>query len=165
MLATGAKLQHRFLGECERSMLCGDGFIQAPRGICLMVNSVKKVILVVDDDKAILRTFSRILSQCGYEIETAETGSEAIGKACKRHFDMVLLDLRLPDMTGTDILQKARGPLQSTAKIIITGFPSLESGVLAFDGGADAYLTKPVAPQELLMIVDDKLGHPGVCQP
>jgi len=126
---------------------------------------VKKSILVVDDDKAILRTFSRILSRCGYEIETAESGHEAIGKARSRRFDMVLLDLRLPDMDGTDILVKAREPLQSTAKIIITGFPTLESGVVALDEGADAYLTKPVAPQELLTLVDDKLGHPEYCSP
>lgn len=125
----------------------------------------KKTILVVDDDKAILRTFSRILRNCGYEIETAESGGEAISKAKSRHFDMVLLDLRLPDMNGTDILVKARDPLRSTAKIIITGFPSLESGVTALDEGADAYLTKPVAPRELLTLVDDKLGHPEFCSP
>jgi DNA-binding response OmpR family regulator len=125
----------------------------------------KKCILVVDDDRAILRTFSRILRNCGYEIETAESGGEAISKAKSRHFDMVLLDLRLPDMNGTDILIRARDPLRSTAKIIITGFPSLESGVTALDEGADAYLTKPVAPQELLTLVDDKLGHPEFCSP
>ena len=130
-----------------------------------LIVMVKKYILVVDDDKAILRTFSRILKNCGYEIETAESGGEAISKANRRHFDMVLLDLRLPDMNGTDILVRARDPLRSTAKIIITGFPSLESGVTALDEGADAYLTKPVAPQELLTIVDDKLGHPEFCSP
>jgi len=122
---------------------------------------VKKSILVVDDDRAILRTFSRILSRRGYEIETAESGFEAIDKARSRRFDMVLLDLRLPDMDGTDILVKAREPLQSATKIIITGFPTLESGVVALDEGADAYLTKPVAPQELLTLVDGKLGHPS----
>jgi DNA-binding response OmpR family regulator len=119
---------------------------------------VKKSILVVDDDRAILRAFSRILGRCGYEIETAESGLEAIGKARNRRFDMVLLDLRLPDMNGTDILVRAKEPLRSAAKIIITGFPTLESGVVALDEGADAYLTKPVAPQELLTLVDDKLG-------
>jgi DNA-binding response OmpR family regulator len=124
---------------------------------------MKKSILVVDDDKAILRTFSRILTKCGYEIETAETGTEAIAKASKRRYDLLLLDLRLPDMNGTDLLVKARGQLQHTTKIMITGFPSLESGVLALDEGADAYLTKPVAPQELLTLVDDKLGHPEIC--
>jgi DNA-binding response OmpR family regulator len=121
---------------------------------------MKKSILVVDDDKSILRTFSRILSKCGYEIETAETGKEAIVKANKRHYDLLLLDLRLPDMNGTDLLAKARGQLAHTSKIIITGFPSLETGVLALDEGADAYLTKPVQPRELLTIVEDKLCGP-----
>ncbi len=121
---------------------------------------MKKSILVVDDDKSILRTFSRILRKCGYEIETAETGKEAIVKASSRHFDLLLLDLRLPDMNGTDLLVKARGQLAHTTKIMITGFPSLESGILAFDEGADAYLTKPVQPRELLTIVEDKLCGP-----
>jgi DNA-binding response OmpR family regulator len=120
---------------------------------------VKKAILVVDDDQAILRSFSRILERCGYEVETAESGGEAIRKASGRHFDAALLDLRLPDMKGTDILIRARQQLRSTAKIMITGFPSLESGVLALEEGADAYLTKPVQPRELLEVMDDKLGH------
>ena len=123
---------------------------------------LKKSILLVDDDKSILRSFTRILQRCGYEIETAETGKEAISKACSRHFDLVLLDLRLPDMAGTDILAKARGQLRDTAKIIITGFPSVESGVLALDEGVDTYLIKPVQAQELLTIVDDKLGQPSI---
>ncbi len=119
--------------------------------------------MVVDDDKSILRSFTRILHRCGYEIETAETGKEAILKSRSRHFDLLLLDLRLPDMKGTDLLVKAKGQLQGTAKIIITGFPSLESGVEALDAGVDAYLVKPVPPEELLTLVDDKLGHPSAC--
>lgn len=118
----------------------------------------KKTILVVDDDCSILRTFSRILKRCGYEVETAESGREAIRKASCRHFDAALLDLRLPDMKGTDILIRARQQLESTAKIIITGCPSLESGVTALEEGADAYLTKPVHIQELLAVMDDKLS-------
>lgn len=124
----------------------------------------KRSILVVDDDKGILQTFRRILERCGYEVDTAESGGEAISKANSRHFDLALLDLRLPDMTGTDILARAEEPLRTTAKIIITGFPSLESGVTALERGADAYLTKPVQPRELLTVIDDKLGHPEVCQ-
>ncbi len=123
------------------------------------VGETKKTILLVDDDTSILRAFSRILKRKGYEIETAQTGQEAIDKANMRHFDLVLLDLRLPDMYGTDILALARRQLEQTPKIMITGFPSLESGVKALDEGADAYLIKPVRAEELLMIVDDKIGH------
>jgi DNA-binding response OmpR family regulator len=124
---------------------------------------LKKTILLVDDDASILRSFSRILQKCGYEIETAATGKEAMGKATNRHFDVVLLDLRLPDMQGTDVLTKARKQLSSTVKIMITGFPSLESGVKALEEGVDGYLVKPVQAQELLTLISDKLAQPVVC--
>lgn len=119
----------------------------------------KKTILVVDDDKSILRTFTRILQKSGYDIDVAETGKEAIEKAENRKFDLALVDIRLPDMDGTDLLAKLKKPLQNTVKIMITGFPSLETGVKALDEGADAYLVKPVKPQELLMLLEEKLKN------
>jgi DNA-binding response OmpR family regulator len=116
-----------------------------------------KTILVVDDDKSILRTFTRILQNNGYEIDAAETGKEAIEKVEKRHFDLALVDVRLPDMDGTDFLAKMKKALQNTVKIMITGFPSIETGVKALDEGADAYLVKPVKPEELLLLIEEKL--------
>jgi two-component system response regulator HydG len=119
----------------------------------------KKTILVVDDDKSILRTFTRILQKSGYEIDVAETGKEAVEKAENHRYDFALVDIRLPDMDGTDLLAKLKRQLQSTVKIMITGFPSLETGVKALDEGADAYLVKPVKPQELLMLLEEKLKN------
>jgi DNA-binding response OmpR family regulator len=116
-----------------------------------------KTILVVDDDKSILRTFSRILQKNGYEIDVAETGKEAMQKADSRHYDLALVDIRLPDMDGTDLLAQMKKQLQNTIKIMITGFPSIETGVKALDEGADAYLVKPVNPEELLMLIEEKL--------
>ncbi len=119
----------------------------------------KKNILVVDDDKSILRTFTRILQKSGYEIDVAETGKEAMDKAENQHYDLALVDIRLPDMDGTDLLAKLKTQLQNTVKIMITGFPSLETGVKALDEGADAYLVKPVKPQELLLLLEEKLKN------
>lgn len=116
-----------------------------------------RTILVVDDDKSILRTFTCILQKNGYKIDTAETGKEAREKALKKHYDLALVDIRLPDMEGTDLLAKMKEQMKSTIKIMITGFPSLESGVKALDEGADAYLVKPVKPEELLMLIKEKL--------
>ena len=119
----------------------------------------KKTILVVDDDKSILRSFTRILQKSGYEIETAETGKEAIEKVENRHYDLALVDIRLPDIDGTDLIAKLKKQLQQTTKIMITGFPSLETGIKALDEGADAYLVKPVKPQELLFLLEEKLKN------
>lgn len=118
-----------------------------------------KTILVVDDDKSILRTFTRILQKNGYRIDVAETGKEAIEKADAEKYDLALVDIRLPDMNGTELLAKIKKTLQKTIKIMITGFPSLETGVKALDEGADAYLVKPVKPEELLMLIEEKLKN------
>ena len=71
-----------------------------------------KTILVVDDDKSILRTFTRILQKNGYEIDPAETGKEAIEKADIKKYDLALVDIRLPDMDGTELLAKMKKQLQ-----------------------------------------------------
>jgi len=117
----------------------------------------KKSILVIDDDKSILRTFTRILQKTGCDIDVAETGREAMEKAEKRHYDLALVDVRLPDMDGTDLLAKMKDTMRDTIKIVITGFPSMEVGVKALDEGADAYLVKPVRPEDLLMLIEEKL--------
>ena len=116
-----------------------------------------RTILLVDDDKSILRTFTRILQKKGYKVDSSEIGKEAIKKAERRRYDLALVDIRLPDMDGTDLLAKMKKPLQNTIKIMITGFPSLETGVKALDEGADAYLVKPVKPEDLLMLIEEKL--------
>ena len=67
------------------------------------MEKAKKHILVIDDDKSILRTFTRILQKNDYEIDVAETGKEAIEKSKKQHYDLALIDIRLPDMDGTDV--------------------------------------------------------------
>ncbi len=118
-----------------------------------------RTILLVDDDKSILRTFSRILQKNGYKIDTAETGKEAIEKTTNKHYVLALIDIRLPDMDGTKMLAKMKKQLQNTIKIMITGFPSIESGIRALDEGADAYLVKPVRPEDLLMLIKEKLKN------
>jgi DNA-binding response OmpR family regulator len=119
---------------------------------------VKRNILVVDDDSSILRAFKNILQNDDYVIDTADTGKEAMMKMVNRQYDLVLFDLRLSDMTGIDLLVKAKKQIANSVKIMITGFPSLETGVKSLLEGADGYLVKPVKGEELLSIVKDKLA-------
>lgn len=121
------------------------------------MQETKKTILVVDDDKSILRTFTRILQKNGYDIDVAETGKEAIEKSETRRYNLALVDIRLPDMDGTDLLVKMQKTMHDAVKIMITGFPSLETGLKALDEGADAYLVKPVKPDELITLIEEKL--------
>jgi len=117
--------------------------------------SKKRRILVIDDDKSLLESLSRVIEKNGYEADTAQTGKEAIGKSKEHTYDAVLIDLKLPDMDGIEILSKANLP--NAVKIMLTGYPSLVSGIRAEDEGVDAYLAKPVRPEELLLLIKSKL--------
>ena len=125
----------------------------------------KKSILVVDDDRSILRSFRQILESEGYKVETAETGREAMRKAKASYFDLALLDIRLPDIEGTELLRTLTEEVDLTyptmpkmAKIIVTGHASLENAIESLNLGADAYLMKPVEAGKLLRVVKEKLG-------
>jgi DNA-binding NtrC family response regulator len=121
------------------------------------MNEEKKRILVVDDDVGILRVFERILEKEGYMVETAETGKEALEKIKNEKFNVCLIDVRLPDMDGTDLLHKMANDSE-TIKIIVTGFSTEEVGKRAADYGADDFLVKPVRAEELIATVRDRLG-------
>lgn len=121
------------------------------------MNEEKKRILVVDDDVNILRVFKSILEKAGYIVDTVETGKDALEKIQKEKFNVCLVDVRLPDMDGTDLLLKIAN-YPETIKIIVTGFSSDEVGRKAADYGADDFLVKPVKPEELIATVRDRLG-------
>ena len=118
---------------------------------------MNEVVLIVDDDTSVLRTFSKLLQKAGYATETAETGKEAIEKMGKRFYYVVLIDFRLTDMDGITLLEKISDHLISSVKILITGFPSLDLGAKAMDMGFDAYVVKPVSPSDLLSLISEKL--------
>ena len=120
------------------------------------MNEEKKRILVVDDDVGILRVFKNILEKEGYLVETAETGKDALEKIKNEKFSVCLVDVRLPDMDGTDLLLKMPNDPE-TIKIIVTGFSSEEVGKKAADYGADDFLVKPVKAEELIATVRDRL--------
>lgn len=121
------------------------------------MGDVKKSILIVDDDGAILKNAKDVLQLEGYYVDTVETGMEAIEKSKTNFYNLVLLDIKLPDMEGTELLTKMHRTVPKMMKIMITGYPSLENTVEALNLGADAYLLKPVNPEMLLKVVEEKL--------
>jgi DNA-binding NtrC family response regulator len=117
----------------------------------------KKSILVVDDDKAILKYAKGILQLEGYDVDVAETGFDAMEKSSTRFYNLALLDIMLPDIEGTQLLTKMHRTTPKMMKIMVTGFPSFDNAVEALNMGADAYLLKPVELEELLSVVKEKL--------
>jgi DNA-binding NtrC family response regulator len=113
--------------------------------------------LVVDDDKAILRGLVGILQSKGYDVDTAETGKETISKSKAKTYNLAVLDIKLPDVEGTELLIDLGKITPSLMKIMVTGYASLDNAVDSVNFGADAYLMKPVNPEKLLEIVAEKL--------
>lgn len=108
----------------------------------------KKRILVIDDDESVLQSIARILELEGYEVDTAKTGTEAVEKSRVNFYNLALIDIRLPDMEGTQLLTAMRDTVPKMVKIILTGFPSTKNAIEAVNNGADAYVTKPIINTE-----------------
>jgi DNA-binding NtrC family response regulator len=116
-------------------------------------------ILMVDDDEAILTSFARILGQHGYDVETAVTGYEAIERCNNGSYDVALLDIRLPDMDGTQLLEQLHAVRDTMIIIMVTGYASLDSAMQSLLLGANAYVLKPVDPDELLKVIAEGLSE------
>jgi len=107
-------------------------------------------ILVIDDQEGITTTVSAILSDEGYMVETAKNGKEAINAVKKTPFDLALVDIRLPDIDGTELIRRLREIQPKIATIILTGQPTLENAIKSVNNKADGYLLKPFETRVLL---------------
>ena len=107
-------------------------------------------ILVIDDDESIRTTLAAILEDEGYDVDTAENGKEAIKKSNTDLYRVALIDFRLPDMNGTELLTALKEATPKMAKIMITGYPTLQNAVECVNKHADAYFVKPVDYETLL---------------
>jgi DNA-binding NtrC family response regulator len=123
------------------------------------VNSLGKNvrILVVDDDENIRKTLQIILEDEGYLVDLAATGNEAIEMTQQTVYNVALLDIRLPDMEGVELLKRIKDYVPRTRKIMVTGYPSMGNAISALNKNADAYLTKPVDVENLLEVVKEQL--------
>jgi len=115
----------------------------------------KVSVLIVDDNGSTRKSLSLIFRKRGYETETAGTGREAMEKARDRFFNVALLDLKLPDMEGTELLASLKGIYPDMVVIMVTGYASLKTSVRALSRGALAYLIKPLNVDEVLATVKE----------
>lgn len=114
-------------------------------------------ILVVDDDEGIRKTLAAILKDEGYAVDTAESGKEAILKSNAGFYNLALIDVRLLDMEGTELLTRIKDTVPRMRKIIITGYPSVRNAIEAVNKNADAYLLKPFDMGKVLFVIKDQL--------
>jgi DNA-binding NtrC family response regulator len=110
-------------------------------------------ILVVDDELPMLSVLERIIGAGGYEVTTTNNALEVPELLEKSRFDLVIADLRMPGMSGMEILRLIRSSGRSEEMIIITAFPSPESAAEAIDGGVFDYITKPFTKEQIVAAV------------
>jgi DNA-binding response OmpR family regulator len=120
------------------------------------MTETKRKMLVVDDDTSILRVLSRIFAKKGFIVDLAENGRAAKEKIITKNYDLALIDLRLPDIDGTDLLSLLP---DAAVKIIFTGLPNVQNNYESQEGGADAFLVKPVTPEALLCLIERKFNE------
>ena len=114
-------------------------------------------ILIVDDDESIGKVLATILEDEGYTVDIAENGEKAIKKSEEEFYNLALIDIRLPDMEGIELLTKVRDTTPKMRKIIITGYPSIQNAIEAVNRGADAYLVKPFDMDKVLTTIKEQL--------
>ena len=119
----------------------------------------KKRILIVDDDEAVLRSIGDYLAMKGYDVDTARTGREALEKSKKGFFNLAILDIRLPDMDGTELLTKIHDTEPKMVKVMLTGYPNSQNAIDSVNEGADAYLLKPAPLEKVLKLIEQKLAE------
>lgn len=114
-------------------------------------------ILLIEDDLTFSRILEGFLTKKGYQIATAHKGKDGLKAFESKSFDFILLDYRLPDTTGMDILEEIRKSNTTVPVVIMTSFSDIRTAVKAIKSGAYEYITKPVNPDELLMILQQAL--------
>jgi len=100
---------------------------------------------------------STILVEEGYAVDTAKNGKEAINKSNEKFYNLALIDIRLPDIQGVELLSKIRDTVPKMRKIIITGYPSLQNAVESLNRGANAYIMKPFEMEKVLKTIKEQL--------
>lgn len=117
----------------------------------------KPRILIIDDDENIRKTLAAILEEEGYLVEHAENAQQALEKTAKGFYNVLLIDMRLPDIEGIDLIPRIRDTVPKMRKVIVTGYPTLQNAIEAVNRGADAYIVKPFDVDKVLAVIKEQL--------
>ena len=116
-------------------------------------------ILVIDDEEVVGKSCARILEPAGYQVEYETSPKKGLEKVESGAYDLVLLDLRMPEMDGIEVLKKIKEKRPETEVVIITAFSSVDTAVETLKLGAKDYVPKPFTPEELQEVVKTALGQ------
>ncbi|GBE01689.1 sporulation initiation phosphotransferase F [bacterium BMS3Bbin06] len=111
-------------------------------------------VLVIDDEAIVRVSCQRVLEPAGYEVIVTSRGDDAISLLEKERFDLVLTDLKMPDMDGIEVLKTIKKRWPEIHVVIITGYGTISTAVLAIKLGAYEYIEKPFTPEDILNVVN-----------
>jgi len=120
---------------------------------------IKGSVLVIDDELDIREGLDMLLTDAGYAVDLAQGGVEGLHKMGARAYDLVLLDLMMPDLTGAEVLQEVRRRDRDTPIFMITAYGSLEAAVDALKNGANDYFSKPWDNEKLIIEIDRMIAR------
>ena len=123
------------------------------------VNEYIPKILVVDDEKRIRDSCHTVLTGEGYTVACAESGSQGLQMIGREHFDIILLDLMMPQMSGLDVLPDIKADHPDTVVIVITGYSTVEHSIEAMKAGAFDFIPKPFSPKKLKVVVSKAIEY------
>ena len=118
-------------------------------------------ILVMEDEPSVAQGLQVVLKDEGYDVDVAMTGTSALNTFGKKGFDLLVADLRLPDIDGMEVVRRVKDKKPDTEVIVITGYSSVDSAVEAMKLGAHDYLPKPFSDEEIKDAVHDALKQRG----
>ncbi len=114
----------------------------------------KRTVLIVDDESSIRESLERLIRSGGYETVMAAHGQEALARAAAQEFEVVIMDIRMPGLSGIDVLRKMNTEYQDTSVIMISALADVGTAVEAMKLGAYDYITKPFNLDDILMRVE-----------
>lgn len=126
---------------------------------------MEKKVLVVDDEQIVLDSVKKILAEADYEVHVSLSGQMGLDMAIKNQYDIVLTDIRMPDISGMRVLRDVKRAKPSIPVVIITGYGSVQSAVQAMKLGATDYLEKPFTPDQLLKTISSAIDVAAVQTP
>ncbi|HZP49321.1 MAG TPA: sigma-54 dependent transcriptional regulator [Vicinamibacterales bacterium] len=126
-----------------------------PHDAQLMTNNTRPLLMVVDDELPVLRVVERMAAKAGYDVVTCAGGVDAMRELLRRPADLAMVDLRMPDVNGLDLLRQIRATVSGCEVILMTGHAAVDSAVEAIKLGAREYLTKPFDHDRLRQLLVD----------
>lgn len=133
---------------------CAEPFARQPDRV-----REKSSVLIVDDEKRIRQVCAQMLTQDGFDVAQAENGEKGLEAIADRHFDIILLDLCMPGISGMEALAQIRSLHPDTVVIVITGYATLSHAIDAMKNGAFDFLAKPFSPEDLRLVIGKAFEH------